>query len=76
MSCVSRYLQEYTALGTAGGLHHFRDQILTGGPEMFFVMNADVCGDFPLIEMLNFHRSRNGQAYGTILATEVRLAHI
>ncbi|XP_005099945.1 mannose-1-phosphate guanyltransferase alpha-B isoform X2 [Aplysia californica] len=65
-----RYLQEYTALGTAGGIYHFRDQILTGNPEMFFVMNADVCGDFPLMEMLNFHRSKGEGAYGTILATE------
>ncbi|CAL1535662.1 unnamed protein product [Lymnaea stagnalis] len=65
-----RYLQEYTALGTAGGLYHFRDQILTGNPEMFFVMNADVCGDFPLLDMLKFHRERGPGAYGTILGTE------
>ncbi|XP_046376616.1 mannose-1-phosphate guanylyltransferase regulatory subunit alpha-A-like isoform X2 [Haliotis cracherodii] len=65
-----RYLQEYTALGTAGGIYHFRDQILTGNPESFFVMNADVCGDFPLTEMAEFHRSTPSGAYGTILATE------
>ncbi|XP_059167206.1 mannose-1-phosphate guanyltransferase alpha-B-like isoform X2 [Physella acuta] len=65
-----RYLQEYTALGTAGGLYHFRDQILTGNPEMFFVMNADVCGDFPLQDMLTFHRERGPGAYGTVLGTE------
>ena len=67
-----RYLQEYTALGTAGGMYHFRDQILSGNPEFFFVMNCDVCGDFPLEEMLEFHRSRvqNGSHF-TVLATEV-----
>ncbi|KAH9488109.1 hypothetical protein Btru_065389 [Bulinus truncatus] len=65
-----RYLQEYTALGTAGGLYHFRDQILTGNPEMFFVMNADVCGDFPMSEMLRFHREHGPEAYGIILGTE------
>lgn len=65
-----RYLQEYSALGTAGGLYHFRDQIMTGGPEMFFVMNADVCGDFPLREMLEFHRTRPASAICTMLATE------
>ncbi|BFZ22126.1 hypothetical protein BsWGS_25165 [Bradybaena similaris] len=65
-----RYLQEYTALGTAGGIYHFRDQILTGNPEMFFVMNADVCGDFPLLDMLKFHRECGPEAYGTILGTE------
>lgn len=66
-----RYLLEFTALGTAGGLYHFRDQILMGHPECFFVMNADVCGDFPLLEMLNFHRGNPPTSYGTILGTEV-----
>ena len=70
----SRYLQEYSALGTAGGLYHFRDQIMTGGPEMFFVMNADVCGDFPLQGMLDFHRTLPSTAICTMLATEVWLA--
>ncbi|XP_076459554.1 mannose-1-phosphate guanyltransferase alpha-A-like isoform X2 [Babylonia areolata] len=65
-----RYLQEYSALGTAGGLYHFRDQIMTGGPEMFFVMNADVCGDFPLQRMLDFHRTLPATATCTMLTTE------
>ncbi|KAG8231512.1 hypothetical protein J437_LFUL011550 [Ladona fulva] len=79
-----RYLQEYTSLGTAGGLFHFRDQIRSGNPELFFVLNGDVCADFPLTEMLESHRARvqaaqsNEQADGstrpspliTILATE------
>ncbi|XP_053256852.1 mannose-1-phosphate guanyltransferase alpha isoform X2 [Podarcis raffonei] len=51
-----RYLQEYAALGTGGGIYHFRDQILSGNPEAFFVLNADVCSEFPLGEMLSFHR--------------------
>lgn len=70
---VYRYLQEYTALGTAGGLYHFRDQILAGNPENFFVMNADVCGDFPLADMLDFHKNNAGGVNFTILATEVSL---
>uniref|UniRef100_V9KU38 Mannose-1-phosphate guanyltransferase alpha-A n=1 Tax=Callorhinchus milii TaxID=7868 RepID=V9KU38_CALMI len=53
-----RYLQEYAALGTGGGLYHFRDQILTGNPESFFVMNTDVCSEFPLEEMLEFQKTR------------------
>ncbi|CAG5128834.1 unnamed protein product, partial [Candidula unifasciata] len=65
-----RYLQEYTALGTAGGIYHFRDQILTGNPSLFFVLYADVCGDFPLLEMLTFHRQRAPQAQGIVLGTE------
>lgn len=51
-----RYLQEFVPLGTGGGLYHFRDQILAGGPEAFFVLNADVCSDFPLSAMLAAYR--------------------
>lgn len=65
----TRYLQEYAPLGTAGGLHHFRDQIRAGSPEAFFVMNGDVCADFPLTEMLKFHTSRS-EAVATVLGTE------
>ncbi|XP_062611541.1 mannose-1-phosphate guanyltransferase alpha-A-like isoform X2 [Saccostrea cucullata] len=65
-----RYLQEYTALGTAGGLYHFRDQILAGNPDSFFVMNSDVCGDFPLKEMLSFTVQKGGGSHCTILGTE------
>ncbi|ESO01654.1 hypothetical protein HELRODRAFT_185698 [Helobdella robusta] len=68
---VVRYLQEFETLGTAGGLFHFRDQILNGNPDAIFVMNADVCGEFPLKEMLDFHKtcSPDGRQF-TILATE------
>lgn len=66
-----RYLQEYAALGTAGGIYHFRDQILSGGTEAFFVLNADVCSEFPLQEMLGFGQ-RHGAAHGfVILGTTV-----
>lgn len=57
-------------MGTAGGMYHFRDQILAGSPDYFFVMNADVCGDFPMVDMLKAHRSVP-QGYCTILGTEV-----
>lgn len=49
-----RYLQEYTMLGTAGSLYHFRDIILNGKPEAFFVFFSDVFCDYPLQEMLNY----------------------
>lgn len=49
-------------LGTAGGMYHFRDQIRAGNPSAFFVLNGDVCADFPLQELYDFHRSKNGQA--------------
>jgi hypothetical protein len=35
-----RYLREYQSLGTAGGLHHFKDEILRGNAKSFYVLNA------------------------------------
>ncbi|KAF7489163.1 Mannose-1-phosphate guanyltransferase alpha-B [Sarcoptes scabiei] len=66
-----RYLQEYAPLGTAGGIYHFRDMICLGDPEVVFLFNGDVCGNFDLISMLEFHRSHSNQdKLITILATE------
>jgi mannose-1-phosphate guanylyltransferase len=63
------YLREYQALGTAGGLYHFRDAILKGRPERFFVLNADVCCSFPLNDMLELFENRDAEA--VILGTRV-----
>ena len=52
-------------------MYHFRDQILTGNPELFFVMNCDVCGDFPLREMLKFYKELGSTGAAVIMATEV-----
>jgi len=64
-----RYLREYTALGTAGGLYHFRDAILKGNPARFFVLNADVCCSFPLNDMLKLAEEKDADA--VILGTRV-----
>ena len=64
-----QYLREYQALGTAGGLYHFRDVILKGGLERFFVLNADVCCSFPLNEMLKLFEEKDAEA--VILGTRV-----
>ncbi|XP_076161907.1 GDP-mannose pyrophosphorylase A [Ptiloglossa arizonensis] len=63
-----RYLQEFTPLGTAGGMYHFRDQIRSGCPTYFFVMNGDVCADFSLQKIVEFHTEN--EALLTIMATE------
>lgn len=63
------YLREYQALGTAGGLYHFRDAILKGHPDRFFVLNADVCCSFPLQEMLSLFEETDAEA--VILGTRV-----
>lgn len=57
-----RYLQEFTSLGTAGGMYHFRDQIRSGNPSAFFVLNGDVCADFPLQQLYDFHVSKGEKA--------------
>ncbi|XP_061548709.1 mannose-1-phosphate guanyltransferase alpha-A isoform X2 [Phycodurus eques] len=64
-----RYLQEYAALGTGGGIYHFRDQIIAGGPQAFFVFNADVCSAFPLTEMLSFQKEDGEPKSFVILGT-------
>ena len=63
------YLREYKALGTAGGLYHFRDAIMKGRPERFFVLNADVCCSFPLQQMLDLLDEKDAEA--VILGTRV-----
>jgi mannose-1-phosphate guanylyltransferase len=64
-----KYLREYQALGTAGGLYHFRDAILKGRPERLFVLNADVCCSFPLADMLKMFVDKDAEA--VILGTRV-----
>ncbi|KAF6772748.1 hypothetical protein AHF37_07750 [Paragonimus kellicotti] len=66
-----RYLQEFTALGTAGGIYQFRDQLLSGSPDLLFVMNGDICCDMPLEEMLEFHKSLGPGDRFVLMATEV-----
>ena len=41
-----------------------------GEPEAFLVLNADIMGDYPLLEFVEFHRKHAGEH--SILATEVR----
>lgn len=64
-----KYLREYQALGTAGGLYHFRDAILKGRPDKLFVLNADVCCSFPLGDMLKLFDDKDAEA--VILGTRV-----
>lgn len=64
-----KYLREYTALGTAGGLYHFRDAIMKGNPSRLFVLNADVCCTFPLTEMLEVFEEKEAEA--VLLGTKI-----
>ncbi|CAO3618845.1 unnamed protein product [Mucor fragilis] len=64
-----RYLHEYQALGTAGGIYHFRDEILRGHTKQFFVMHIDIACSFPLNEMVAAHRGH--RSICTMLGTKV-----
>lgn len=64
-----KYLREYKAMGTAGGLYHFRDVILKGKPDNFYVIHADVCSSFPLTEISEFAAKK--KAHAVILGTRV-----
>ena len=58
-------------MGTAGGVFHFRDRIMGGDAvDAFFVMNGDVCADFPLEDLLAFHNRGQDGTLVTMMATE------
>lgn len=64
-----KYLREYRAMGTAGGLYHFRDEILRGNPAKFFVIHADICCSFPLKEIETLFEEKGAKA--VIMGTRV-----
>lgn len=59
---------ETTPLGTAGPLALAADLLSEDG-EPFFMFNSDVSCEFPLKEMMAFHKAHGGE--GTIMATKV-----
>ena len=67
-----KYLREYESMGTGGGLFHFRDQILRGQPDAVLVLHADICSQFPLGPLMDFHRSkRESGNLVTVMGTRV-----
>lgn len=63
------YLLEDARLGTAGGLKHFKKEILAGNPDHVLLMHCDIVCTFPLTEMLNFHKQHGKEC--TILGKKV-----
>lgn len=61
--------QETEPMGTAGPLALARDILNDGSGSPFFVLNSDVICEFPLKEMLKFHKDHAAEA--TILVTKV-----
>lgn len=61
--------QETEPMGTAGPLALARDLLDDGSGAPFFVLNSDVICDYPLKDMLDFHKARKAES--TILVTKV-----
>ena len=61
--------REYEPMGTAGPLALARDKLLDGSGEPFFVLNSDVISEYPLQQMIEFHKSHGGEA--SIMVTKV-----
>jgi mannose-1-phosphate guanylyltransferase len=67
------YLPEgATPLGTAGGIYKFRGQIEDGGIDCFFVINSDVCAEFPLAAMVKHHSMVGDGNHLTIMSVKAR----
>lgn len=63
-------VQEDEPLGTAGPLGLARHILDDGSGEPFFVLNSDVICDYPLKDMMAFHKQRGAEA--TLLVTQAR----
>lgn len=61
--------QETEPLGTAGPLALARDILRDDSGEPFFVLNSDVICEYPLKELIEFHKSHGGEA--SIMVTKV-----
>ena len=66
--------QETEPLGTAGPLALARDKLADGSGEPFFVLNSDVISEYPLKEMIEFHKSHGGEA--SIVVTKVKFCYL
>ncbi|XP_056169876.1 uncharacterized protein LOC115688313 isoform X1 [Syzygium oleosum] len=64
-----RYLKEEKPHGSAGGLYHFRNLIMEDSHSHIFLLNCDVCCNFPLTDMLEAHKRYGGM--GTLLVVKV-----
>lgn len=62
--CTMRYLKEFKALGTAGGLYYFRKEIMAGSPDSFLVIHGDIVCSFPLQKMIDFYDEKTKENGG------------
>ena len=65
--------QETEPMGTAGPLALAREKLDDGTGAPFFVLNSDVISEYPLKQMILFHKKHGGEA--TIMVTKVHINH-
>ncbi|KAL0711895.1 hypothetical protein Bca4012_018873 [Brassica carinata] len=63
------FSQETEPLGTAGPLALARDKLIDESGNPFFVLNSDVICEYPLLEMIEFHKNHGAEA--SIMVTKV-----
>ncbi|ESQ54134.1 hypothetical protein EUTSA_v10025578mg [Eutrema salsugineum] len=64
------FSQETEPLGTAGPLALARDKLVDEeSSEPFFVLNSDIICEYPLLEMIEFHKTHGAEA--SIMVTKV-----
>ncbi|KAK9104578.1 hypothetical protein Scep_021422 [Stephania cephalantha] len=61
--------RETEPLGTAGPLALARDKLIDESGDPFFVLNSDVICEYPLEQMIKFHKAHGGEA--SIMVTKV-----
>lgn len=64
------FSQETEPLGTAGPLALARDKLVDESGKPFFVLNSDVICEYPLLEMIEFHKTNCAEA--SIMVTKVK----
>lgn len=63
------YLREYKPLGTGGGIHHFRDELIRDGLQHLFVIHSDIITSTSFSEMFKFHVGAKSAC--TVLTTKI-----
>ncbi|KAL0486285.1 mannose-1-phosphate guanylyltransferase [Acrasis kona] len=63
------YSHETSPMGTAGPLALAREVLLADNTDMFFVLNSDVICEYPLADLVTFHKKHGKE--GTIMVTKV-----
>lgn len=70
-NCSMKYLREFKELGTAGGLYHFKDDIMRNNTSgNFIVVHGDIICSFPIEQMIKKYqlkKEENGMAPDAIL---------